>query len=79
MDEAGAIKEVTKCQWREDTEWVSAFWPFQCEELQSSLVAGSAGHEVHAFYVEKFLSLDRVGQRDVTRVVFEQALPCKVS
>lgn len=36
VDGAGTIVEVTKCQQREDTEWVSAFCLFQCEVLQTS-------------------------------------------
>lgn len=52
---------------------------FSVKYYGAASVAGSAGHKVHAFYVEKCLSLDRVGQINVTGVVFEQGLPCKVS
>lgn len=52
---------------------------FSVRYYRPALAAGSAGHKVHAFYVEKRLSLDRVDQMDVTRVVSEQAVPCKVS
>ena len=52
---------------------------FSVRYYRPALVAGCTGHKVHVFYAEKCLSLDRVGQMDVTRVVFEQALPCKVS
>lgn len=52
---------------------------FSVRYYRAASVAGSAGHKAHAFYVEKCLSLGRVGQMDVTRVVSEQALPGKVS
>lgn len=73
---AGTIVEVTKCQQREDTEWVSAFFGVRYD--RSALVAGSTDHKAYTFYVEKCLSLGRIGQMDVARLVFE-LLSCKVS